>query len=61
MERKNDPLHNVFKNTTRKQFCPNGYTYKEKHLGLEHHSNGSWGCNWGSAGWNSEAELDIPF
>lgn len=58
-ERERGAIHKV--RLTGEQFCPNGNTYKEKHFGLEHHGNGSWGCNWRSTGWNSEAELDIPF
>ncbi len=35
-------------------------TYKEEHLGLKHHSNGSWWGNGRSAGWDGETELHIP-
>lgn len=35
-------------------------TYKEEHLGLQHHGNGSrWG-NGRSAGWDGQTKLHIP-
>lgn len=39
---------------------PGGGTYKEEHLGLEHHSDGAGRGDWRSAGRDGEAELDVP-
>lgn len=35
-------------------------TYKEEHLGLEHHGDGSRRGDGGSAGGDGETELDVP-
>lgn len=39
---------------------PGGGTYKEEHLGLEHHSDGAGRGDGRSAGRDGEAELDVP-
>lgn len=39
---------------------PLGQLEKEEHLGLKHHSNGSWRGNGRSAGWDGQTELHIP-
>lgn len=44
-------------------FCgelSNDGTYKEKHFGLEHNSDGSWRSDGWRAGWDSQTELHVP-
>lgn len=58
----NDPtqVYNLCPGCGESQQRGSAETYKEEHLGLEHHSDGSWRCDGGSTGRDGETELDIP-